>query len=154
MKCTLWLPLFAIAAVFSASCSSHNPILTNAEAAFRKPPSLVDTEWLLTGLPGTTVPATSKASVAFLADGRASGNGSCNRFTGAVEINGTAIKIGPLASTRMLCGDTALDAQEAEFLKFLSAANHFEMRDPFLLVFAQGYDQPLHFSRIPRNTFD
>ena len=151
------LPLFfsAFLAAFAISCSAtHNPVLSNAEASFKKPPSLTGTEWLLTDLPGTTVILISKASFSVLENGRATGNGSCNRFAGAVEINGNKIKFGPLASTRMVCGDEALTGQETQFLKFLSAASRFELRDRFLLLFADGYDQPLHFSRIPPNTFD
>jgi heat shock protein HslJ len=155
MKRYFPLLLSAFAAAFAVSCSSaHNPILSNAAATFEKPPSLLGTEWLLTDLPGTTVILNSQASFAVLGNGRASGNASCNRFTGAIAIDGNTIKFGPIASIRMACGDDALNAQEAQFLKFLSAANRFEMRDPFLLLFAQGYDQPLHFSRIPPNTFD
>ncbi len=155
MKRYLPILLSVVAATFAFSCSSaHNPILSNAAATFKKPPSLLGTEWLLTDLPGTTVILNSQASFAVLESGRASGNASCNRFTGAVSIDGNTIKFGPVASTRMACGDDALNTQEAQFLKFLSAANRFEMRDPFLLLFAQGYDQPLHFSRIPPNTFD
>jgi heat shock protein HslJ len=155
MKRYLPILLSMIAAAFAVSCSSaHNPIISSAAATFKKPPSLLGTEWLLTDLPGTTVILNSQASFAVLENGRASGNASCNRFTGAVAIDGSNIKFGPVASTRMMCSDDALNAQEAQFLKFLSAANRFEMRDPYLLLFAQGYDQPLHFSRIPPNTFD
>jgi heat shock protein HslJ len=155
MKWRLPFFLSAFLAVFAISCSaSRNPVLSNAAATFKKPPSLTGTEWLLTDMPGTTVVLTSKASFSVLENGRAAGNGSCNRFAGSVEINGSKIKFGSVASTRMACGDDALTAQEAQFLKFLSAANRFEMSDPFLLLFAEGYNQPLHFSRIPPNTFD
>jgi heat shock protein HslJ len=155
MKWLLPLLLSALVAVLAVSCSStHNPVLSNAEASFKKPPSLAGTEWLLTDFPGTTVIVTSKTSFAVLERGRAAGNASCNRFTGAVEINGSAIKFGPVAATLMVCGDPALNAQETQVLKFLSAANRFEMTNPNLLLFAQGYDQPLHFSRIPPNTFN
>lgn len=155
MKWRLLFLLSAFLGAFAISCAStHNPVLNNAEASFKKPPSLTGTEWLLNDLPGTTVILSSKASFSVLENGRATGNGSCNRFAGSVEINGNKIKFGPVASTRMACGDEALTAQEAQFLKFLSAANRFEMSDPFLLLFAEGYNQPLHFTRIPPNTFD
>jgi heat shock protein HslJ len=156
MKWPLTLLVSVFAATFGVSCTSvrHYPVLSNAEASFKKQPSLTGTEWLLTDLPGTTVIAISKASFSVLKNGRASGNGSCNRFTAAIEINGSNIKFGPVASTRMVCGDDALTAQETKFLEFLSAANRFEMSDPYLLVFANGHDQPLHFIRIPPNTFD
>jgi heat shock protein HslJ len=155
MKWRLSFLLSAFLAVFAISCSStHNPVLSNAAASFHKPPVLTGAEWLLTDLPGTTVILTSKASFSVLENGHAAGNGSCNRFAGSVEINGSKIKFGPVASTRMACGDEALTAQETQFLKFLSAANRFELHGTFLLLFAEGYDQPLHFSRIPPNTFD
>jgi heat shock protein HslJ len=156
MKWPLALLLAAFTTMFGVSCTSvrHNTVLSNAEASFRKAPSLTGTEWLLTDLPGTTVIATSKASFSVLENGRASGNGSCNRFTAAIEVNGSTIKFGSVASTRMVCGDEALTAQETKFLEFLSAADRFEMSDPYLLVFAKGHDQPLHFIRIPPDTFD
>src|SRR5580658_584300 len=155
MKWSVPFLLSAFAVAFSASCSStHNPVLSNAAASFKKPPSLIGTEWLLTDMPGTTVVLTSKASFSVLENGRAAGNSSCNRFASSVEINGSKIKFGPVAATRMACGEDALTTQETQFLRFLSAANRFEIHDPFLLLFAQGYNQPLHFSRIPPNTFD
>ena len=156
MKRFLALLLLAITASFGVSCTSvrHNAILSNAEASFRKPPSLIGTEWLLTEMPGTTVIVISKASFSVLQSGRAAGNASCNRFTAAIEINGNNLKFGSVASTRMVCGDEALTAQESKFLEFLSAANRFEMSDPYLLVFASGHDRPLHFIRIPPDTFD
>jgi heat shock protein HslJ len=152
MKLPLLAPLLGIA--LTVSCSSHNPVINNAAAAFYKPPSLIGTEWLLTDLPGTTVVVTSRASFSVLESSRATGNATCNRFSGGIETNGNTIKFGPVAMTRMACGDDTLTAQETQFLKFLAAANRFEMRNPFLLLYADGYDQPLHFSRMPLNTFD
>jgi heat shock protein HslJ len=154
MKSRLSLLTMVFVAASTTSCTSHNPIVNNAAASFYKAPSLLGTEWLLTDFPGATVVVTSKASFSVLEANSAAGNASCNRFSGAVEINGSTIKFGPVASTRMACGEESLNTQETQFLKFLSAANRFEMRNPYLLLFAKGYDQPLHFSRIPPNTFD
>lgn len=49
-------------------------------------------------------------------EGRASGNGGCNRYSGQYELDGNVIKIGTLVSTRMAC-----DSLEGEtmFLKML-----------------------------------
>jgi len=72
MKWGLPLLLSAFLATFAISCSStHNPVLSNAAASFKKPLSLIGTEWLLTDLPGTTVVLTSKASFSVLENGRA-----------------------------------------------------------------------------------
>ncbi|HEY1471498.1 MAG TPA: META domain-containing protein [Candidatus Acidoferrum sp.] len=85
--------------------------------------------------------------LAFPEAGRAAGNASCNRFTGSAEISGDSIKFGMLASTRMACADSAVSSQETEYLKALGAAKRFELKDSTLLIYAEGYDKPLRFTR-------
>jgi len=58
----------------------------------------------------------SPASITLGADGRISGNSSCNRFTGSYEVSGKSLKIGPLGVTRMACPAALMD-QEQRFLK-------------------------------------
>jgi heat shock protein HslJ len=113
------------------------------------PFSLIGSEWILADLAGIPVIANSKASIAFPEVGRVAGNGSCNRFTGSVTITGDTLKFGPVASTRMACMDGGVSAQEDAYLKALDAANRYEFRDPELLIYATGYDQPLRFARAP-----
>jgi heat shock protein HslJ len=72
--------------------------------------------------------ADSRATLAFPEAGKVAGNGSCNRFTGAAELNGKAIKLGPLASTRMACMGEA-STQETEYLKALEGAQRFEAKE-------------------------
>jgi putative lipoprotein len=43
------------------------------------------------------------------------GFGGCNRFAGRYTFDGAAIKIGPLASTRMACPPEVMDAEQAWF---------------------------------------
>jgi len=109
--------------------------------------SLVGTEWMLQELPGTPIPANSKASLAFPEEGRVAGNSGCNRFTGAAKINGMELKIGPLASTRMACLDEATNKLEADYLAALNKATRYEWKDANLLVYAEGYEKPLVFTR-------
>jgi heat shock protein HslJ len=89
----------------------------------------------------------SKASLSFLESGRAAGNASCNRFTGAVTITGSEIKFGQMASTRMACVDVDVSAQEDQYLKLLGTANRYELTANSLLIFVDGSDKPLRFSR-------
>ncbi len=132
----------------AVACSSNQKPMTQTSSPSANPPaSLVGTEWLLTDLAGTPVIANSKASLAFLDGGRAAGNGSCNRFTGAFTTTGTAIKLGPFASTRMACMDGGVSAQEDQYLKLLTAAKRFEIKSDILLIYAEGSDNPLQFSR-------
>lgn len=43
------------------------------------------------------------------------GSGGCNRFAGGYTFDGTAIKIGPLMSTRMACAEAVMEAEQKWF---------------------------------------
>ena len=135
------------AMLLMACSSSHNPTANSAKST-PPPVSLTGTEWILQDLAGTPALASVQATLAFPEAGRATGNASCNRFTGSVEVSGDTMKFGALASTRMACADNAVSAQETEYLKALSAAKRFERKEPTLLIYAVGYDKPLRFTRI------
>lgn len=79
-------------------------------------------EWVETTMnDGTTI--TPNSSAAFTVDfsplGRINGTTDCNSFRGQYELTGTALDVGPLATTKMLCPD----AQESEFLNMITEAN-------------------------------
>jgi len=78
------------------------------------------TEWSLEDLARKGVIANSRATLTFPEAGKVAGNGSRNRFTGTAEINGSAIKLEPLASTRIACVGEA-STQETEYLKAVTA---------------------------------
>jgi heat shock protein HslJ len=107
---------------------------------------LLGTEWLLENLEGGS-PDHGRATLAFPEAGKVAGNGSCNRFFGPAEIKGDAIRLGPLASTRMACAEQAMD-QEAKYLEALQAAERFEWKDQYLLIHCKGHEAPLRFTRI------
>lgn len=72
----------------------------------------------------------TQASLTFDAEGRVSGFGGCNRIFGAYEVDGDAIRIGPMASTRMLCAEPeGVGEQEAALLAALEAATSWTIRD-------------------------
>lgn len=127
--------------------SSHNPT-GNVSKPNSTQASLTGTEWLLQDLAGTPALTNVKATLAFPESGRVAGNASCNRFTGSVEVSGDTIKFGALASTRMACVDNAVNAQETEYLKALGAAKRFELKEPTLLIYAEGFEKPLRFTRV------
>jgi heat shock protein HslJ len=68
---------------------------------------------------GTTLTATFAA-------GEVTGSAGCNTFTGTYETDGTALSIGPLASTQMFCEDPlgTMD-QEVAYLALLGGAQSF-----------------------------
>ena len=57
-------------------------------------------------------------------NGSFSANGGCNTYNGTYTENNGAITIGPLAGTRMSCGEP-VDAQEQAYLAALAAARTF-----------------------------
>jgi len=81
----------------------------------------------------------------FPEEGKTAGNGSCNRFTGSVDINGNTIKFGPLAATRMMC-DPESSNQESEYLKALAGAEKYEVQNRLTLyLYVHGLEKPLRF---------
>lgn len=144
--------LLGVSALLLCSCASHNkPAASAAKAGSGTQISLPGTDWVLADLAGTAALPGGKATLSFPEAGRVAGNGSCNRFTGSVVITGDQLKMGPLASTRMACMDDATSKQEDNYFKALDAATRYSYQDPYLLIYAQGFDKPLRFTRAVGN---
>jgi heat shock protein HslJ len=140
--------LFSFGAMALGSCASSNkPKASKPKTSSTV--SLPGTDWVLVDLAGTPALPGGKATLAFPDVGRVAGNASCNRFTGTILFTGEAIKIGPLASTRMACADNEVSKQEDAYLKVLGAATRYAYEDPYLLIYAEGFDKPLRFTRAP-----
>lgn len=107
--------------------------------------SLEGSRWLLKDLGGKGVLDNAQATLEFTASGRVSGRGSCNRITGPVRIEGSIIRFGPLASTRMACAP-AINEQETLYLRALGSARKFKRKGDKLLIYCQGLSKPLRFT--------
>ncbi|MBB1503072.1 META domain-containing protein [Propioniciclava sp. MC1683] len=68
----------------------------------------------------------STPTVEFAEDGTVSGTGGCNQLAGSFEVDGNAIKIGPLASTMMSCEEPAgvMEQESALVVALESAATY------------------------------
>jgi heat shock protein HslJ len=75
----------------------------------------------------------SSLTVVFNEDGTISGSGGCNNFNGSYEVDGSAITIGPLASTLMACEQDVMD-QEAAYLAALQSAATYQVEGSMLEV--------------------
>lgn len=104
---------------------------------------LAGTEWLLEDLAGRGVLDRVEATLIF-DQGRVAGSASCNRFSGPADVQGTAVRIGPLIATRRACPEAVME-QETRYLKALEAAERLQLRDQFLLVHCRGLEKPLRF---------
>jgi putative lipoprotein len=107
---------------------------------------LEGTAWVLEDLAGNGVLTRAQATLEFADSGRVSGNGSCNRFSGGVELSGESITFGRLATTRMACLDD-VGKQEATYLKALQDAERIRLGDTTLFIYSKGMAQPLRFRK-------
>ena len=127
-----YLANLAKAATFTATADtltmfdgSAKSILVYAAA----PANPLEGDWNVTGYNNgkqavTSPIAGTSLTATFTAD-TVSGNSGCNTYTGPYTIDGTSLKIGPLASTMMACASQAASDQEARFLTALQASTTF-----------------------------
>ena len=117
-----------------------------APAPSSAPEPLWGSEWRLQSIAGQAALPQPAATLVFPQPGQAVGHGSCNRFSGMVEIDRDRLKFGPLMSTKMACIGGASE-QESRYLGVLQKAQRYEVQGDTLLIHAQGLDQPLRFVR-------
>jgi putative lipoprotein len=84
--------------------------------------------WLAEGIDGGGVIDDLQTTLEIGADGKVSGSGGCNRFSGSATIEGDKISFGELAATEMACAEAVMD-QEMKFHGALAAARTFRI-DP------------------------
>jgi heat shock protein HslJ len=128
--------VFAMLGLFVAclveGCANANKDSTAiAEAA------LTGTAWQLGKLADKATLAAAQATLEFTTTDQVAGTGN-------------SISFGPLAATRMACGDE-INAQEAEYFKALEAAQRYVVDGNTLTIYTKAMDAPLLFIRkIPK----
>lgn len=108
---------------------------------------LESTTWILTAyaVDGSMKDALPAPKVdATFADGKVSGNGGVNQYTGSYETDGSKLSVGPLASTQM-AGEPAVMEQEAAYLAALQAANAYKVNGDELTIKDVSADTILEF---------
>lgn len=97
---------------------------------------LIGTEWQLIQLNGRKVtPEGDAYTLLFTHAGEVQGRAACNRLMGSYTTSADrSLKIGPLASTRMLCHDP----HESEFFDALNLVTHYDMDGPMLMLLSDG----------------
>lgn len=77
--------------------------------------------------------AGSIVTVAFAADGKASGSAGCNSYTSTYQADGSRLRFTRAAATRRMCADAAVMEQEQAFFEALeSVATMWMMQADFL----------------------
>jgi len=83
-------------------------------------------------------PADSSEFVAsFAADGTFSSGTDCNAVFGSYGSNATSVSFGPLAATKMFCGE---DTVEAEYTSMLAEVESYMVNDEGNLVLMLKFD--------------
>jgi heat shock protein HslJ len=85
---------------------------------------LTQEDWIAQTIGGKPVIKVGRVTLSF-AEGRVSGRGGCNLYSGPVEYGKGAIKIGPLISTKMACLEDGLMQQESAYLNTLHGAERY-----------------------------
>jgi heat shock protein HslJ len=79
---------------------------------------LIEGSWRIEAILGRPVSPRTTPRVTF-SDARISGNASCNNFNGSFRFERGRLTTGPLASTKMACGQRAQNVQEINVLRIL-----------------------------------
>jgi heat shock protein HslJ len=114
---------------------------TAAAPAADSAAALEGTDWRLVELGGAPVARQERNHPGFrlVAEGRkVQGSAGCNRMMGSYTLQGTTLKFGPLASTRMACPRMEI---ETKFLAALHATTRYELAERNLTLY--GGDAPL-----------
>jgi heat shock protein HslJ len=94
--------------------------------------NLTGVEWRVSELSGHAVASSVDRQQPFIifdaAKTQAGGYAGCNRFFGGYELNGKALKFGPIGATRRACPDLE-EAVETEFFKVLDATSRWRIVD-------------------------
>lgn len=85
---------------------------------------LTQSDWAAETIDGTPVVNPGRVTLSF-GDGRVSGRGGCNLYSGPAEIGDGTLKFGPMISTKMACIENGLMQQEQAYLKALQDARRY-----------------------------
>lgn len=109
------------------------------------PMALENRHWTLSELHGHAVSGEHRPYLT-LSEGRASGFGGCNRFTGSYKLHGEAIEFMATASTLMACVQENVMETESAFLKALSSVRYWKVEGSDLQLLDNERKQLMRFS--------
>ncbi|MDX3810382.1 YbaY family lipoprotein [Bosea thiooxidans] len=99
--------------------------------------------WRLSSLGRSQVPVSIATTMEIAADGKVSGRGGCNGFSGSATIEGGAIRFSRMVSTMMACAPDVM-SQERGFLEGLNKVRRWELhRGLGLVALLDGRGQPV-----------
>jgi heat shock protein HslJ len=115
---------------------------------------LPGTSWNATGINNGRAAVTSlvqgtHVTLAFGKDGRASGSAGCNNYTAPYTVDGSKLRIGPAAATRLMCAQPGVMEQEQAFLKALETVTTVQFDADQLFLRTAADEIATILSRVP-----
>ncbi len=135
------VPAVAFVCALALAACQPSPALEDATEAAAPARAVLDGQsWQVLEIAGQPLVANSAPTIAF-ADGRVSGQGSCNRFMGnyVVSADGAALKMSEMASTMMAC-PAPLMTQEDNYLRLLEAVQSYRIDGDVLTLRTEAGD--------------
>jgi len=108
----------------------------------------INGSWIVTSLyTGDALVSPTGTLTAKFANSSVSGDAGCNTFSGGVQVDGSNITIGPLASTQRACLEADKTKQESQYLQALGLAKRFEVLGDRLSLFRADGGYAVVFTR-------
>ena len=113
-----------------------------------EPNPLAGTSWQVITLLANQVPLPgSSMALQFVDESSMAADGGCNTLSGPYGIYINGISIGPLAGTRISCGEE-VDAQESAYVQALESATTFSQSGDQLILYSPGNVEAARFARL------
>jgi len=110
--------------------------------------TLEDTLWVLQAtVDGKPLPAEVRVTLE-LSDGRATGSGGCNRYSGGYSLDGDQLSINPGGVTMMACPEPRAGVEQ-QFFTSLGQVRGYQINDGVLLLNDGAGKALLHFNAEP-----
>lgn len=132
-----------------AGCGDKSPVSEDPAEWLRQLPSAV---WKLDvfiqgGLRGVLSDTEITIEFHLKDDASLRGRAACNFYGAPVTVNGSALDIGPIGSTEMLCTvPEGIMDQEKRYLTILKSVRSFQIRDNRLILYDASEKPALAFS--------
>jgi heat shock protein HslJ len=98
-----------------------------------EPVTLLLGDWVIAEINGKAPVTGSTPTLAFEAEGKLSGGGTCNRFFGGYALSGEGLTVSDIGASMMACEAPLMD-QEMLILDILGSAGRFEIRSDGALI--------------------
>lgn len=98
-----------------------------SELAGGPPRDLTVREWVVERIEARGVVDNSRTTLTFAPSGQLAGRAGCNRFTGSYRLQGAALEVSGIATTRMICVPALMD-QESRFIQALGASTTWRIQ--------------------------